>query len=296
MENWFFWDPDPISFVVPGINRPIAWYGVFFALGFFVGFYLLRHLCTRYFGATTDWTPEEIKKKSHLFSERLTLYMVIATVVGARLGHILFYENLGEYLRHPIEIIKTWEGGLASHGGAIGILIAIVLFARRSRKDFPFISSIRVIDLLVVPALLVGTFIRLGNFVNQEVLGTVTHLPWGVIFGHPIDGSIPEPRHPAQLYEALFYFSSFLVFCRFFPRLLYPRGRLAGWFFITTFGFRMVIEFIKEEQSTFFHSFLTMGQVLSIPFILLGVALLIKKPLLKEQEEGADQRASSRLH
>src|SRR5690606_28472456 len=135
--------------------------------------------------------------------------------------------------------------------GVVGIIIGIALFLFRSRKDFPSLSIIRVIDLLVVPALLVATFIRLGNFVNQEILGTATHLPWGVVFGHPIDGSAPIPRHPAQLYEGVFYFLSFLVFWRLFPRLLYPVGRLSGIFFMVTFGFRFIVEFVKEDQSYF---------------------------------------------
>ena len=278
MQNWFYWDPSPTPFVVPVIDRPIAWYGILFALGFFIGFYLLRSLFKQYLRTCTDWSEEELKKKSLAFSEKLTVYVIIATVVGARLGHILFYERWSDYFLHPIEIVKTWEGGLASHGGVIGILLGIVFFFFRVRKSFPFLSITRIIDMLVVPALLVGTFIRLGNFVNQEVLGTVTNVPWAVVFGHPIDGSIPAPRHPAQLYEAAFYFLSFLEFWRFFPRLLYPAGRLSGIFFVVTFGFRFLVEFVKEEQSLLLgNDWLTMGQVLSIPMIMYGLILLFRK-------------------
>lgn len=278
MDKWMHWDPDPICFKIPGLDHPIAWYGVLFALGFFVGFYLLRTLCKGYLRKVTDWSEEVIKAKALKFSEKLTVYVIVATVVGARLGHILFYEKLSDYLMHPLDILKTWEGGLASHGGVVGILIGIVLFYFRMRKDFPFLSVVRVIDLLVVPSLLVGTFIRLGNFVNQEVLGTVSTAPWAVVFGHPIDGSAPVPRHPAQLYEAGFYFLSFLFFWRLFPRLMEPKGRLAGLFFIVTFGFRYLVEYVKEEQSYIFGSdWITMGQMLSIPLILFGIILLVRK-------------------
>ncbi|MCB1110961.1 MAG: prolipoprotein diacylglyceryl transferase, partial [Chlamydiia bacterium] len=129
-----------------------------------------------------------------------------------------------------------------------------------------------------------------GNFINQEVLGTVTAVPWAIVFGHPIDGSVPAPRHPAQLYEALFYCLTFLVFWRLFPRLLHPVGRLAGLFFIVTFGFRFLVEYVKEEQSYIFGSaWITMGQLLSVPLILFGITLLL---LRKGREESADLKAS----
>ncbi len=290
MVGYLFWDPNPTAFTIPFIDRPIAWYGIIFALGFFLGFYLLLPLFKRYARTCTDWSEEVLKKKALLFSERLTVYVIIATVLGARLGHILFYEKLGDYLAHPLEILKTWEGGLASHGGIIGILIGINLFYFRSRRDFPILSIRRIIDLLIVPALFVGTLIRLGNFVNQEVLGVATTVSWAIIFGHPIDGSYPVPRHAAQLYEALFYFFSFLSFWAFFPRFLYPAGRLSGLFFITTFTFRFFIEFIKEEQSHLLgQNLLTMGQWLSIPMILFGAFLMIR--FRREQEGSVDQKA-----
>ena len=292
MHNWLFWDPNPTPFVIPFINRPIAWYGILFALGFFIGFYLLKSLFKTYLKTVTDWGGDKIEIQSKLFSERLTVYVLIANVEGARLGHILFYEKWGDYFYHPLEILKTWEGGLASHGGVIGILIGIVIFHIRNRKEFPFLSVVRIIDLLVIPALLVGTFIRLGNFVNQEVLGTVTNAPWAVVFGHPIDGSISAPRHPAQLYEAIFYFMSFVGFYGFFRTLLLPRARLAGLFFIATFGFRFLVEYVKEEQSMIFgSSFLTMGQVLSIPMVFFGLFLALSKHFRKEQEGLADPKA-----
>lgn len=293
MLSYLYWDPNPTAFTLPVIRRPIAWYGIIFALGFFIGFYFLMSLFKRYARSVTDWSEEVLKKKALLFSERLTVYVIIATVIGARLGHILFYEKLSHYLAHPVDIVKTWEGGLASHGGVVGILIGITVFYFRSRKEFPMISIRRIIDLMVVPSLFVGTLIRLGNFVNQEVLGTASNLPWAVVFGHPIDGSAPIPRHPAQLYEALFYFATFLVFWRLFPKLVGRVGRIAGLFFISTFTFRFFIEFIKEEQSHLMgHQLLTMGQWLSIPMVLLGIFFMIRSGT--GQEEGARLKASQR--
>ncbi|MCB1072192.1 MAG: prolipoprotein diacylglyceryl transferase [Chlamydiia bacterium] len=291
MVGYIFWDPNPTAFTIPFIDRPIAWYGIIFALGFFIGFYLLMSLFKRYAKTCTDWSEEVLKKKALLFSERLTVYVIISTVVGARLGHILFYEKWSHYLSHPIDIVKTWEGGLASHGGVIGILIGLALFYARSRKDFPMLSIRRIIDLMVVPSLFVATLIRLGNFINQEVLGIPSSVRWAIIFGHPIDGSLPVARHPAQLYEALFYFVSFILFWRFFSKLLKPVGRLAGLFFVTTFSFRFLIEFVKEEQSHLVgEQWLTMGQWLSIPMVFFGLVLLTIR-FRKEQEGSIDLKA-----
>ncbi|MCP5506237.1 MAG: prolipoprotein diacylglyceryl transferase [Chlamydiales bacterium] len=288
---FFYWDPNPTAFTIPLIGRPIAWYGILFALGFFIGFYFLMSLFIRYARERTDWSEEMLKKKGRLFSERLTVYVIISTVVGARLGHVLFYEKLSHYLAHPLDIVKTWEGGLASHGGVIGILIGITLFYFRSRKEFPFLSIRRIVDLMVVPSLFVGALIRVGNFINQEVLGTASSLPWAVVFGHPIDGSPPIPRHPAQLYEALCYFGMFVLLWRLFPRLVGKAGRLSGLLFISIFTFRFFIEFVKEEQSHLMgHQLLTMGQWLSIPMILLGVFFM--KRFGKEQEEEVDPKVS----
>ena len=344
------WDPDPVAFYVPFLNHPVVWYGILFALGFLVGFYLLQFtfrrllcfhpeftkadivdwkkvLCSKKdnekersaalmrLNRSLDEVPKEeptpsflthfakrflsaegfirfknrlslentlgsavltLKVRGKAFSEKMTIYMIVGSVVGARLGHVLFYEKWSHYLRHPIDIVKTWEGGLASHGAVIGILIAIVLFYYKSRKEFPMISILRIVDLLIIPSMYAGVLIRFGNFINQEILGTVTHVPWAVIFNAPAGGLQPLPRHPAQLYEAFFYFLSFCVFFRFFPKWIFPAGRLAGLCFISTFTFRFLVEFVKEEQSHHLieHLF-TMGQYLSLPYILIGALFII---------------------
>lgn len=218
-----------------------------------------------------------VKIRVLAFIERLTLYISIGAIVGARLGHIIFYEKWAEYFFHPLHIFKIWEGGLASHGAVVGILISVFLFFLKTRKEFPMITITRIMDLIVIPSLFAGALIRIGNFINQEILGTVSMVPWAIVFGHAADGSPPVPRHPVQLYEALFYFGCFYLFFRFFPKLLFPAGRISGLVFIAIFVFRFIIEFFKEEQSYLLSNpLLTMGQYLSIPMVLIGAIFLMR--------------------
>ncbi len=213
--------------------------------------------------------------------ETMSLYIIAGTIIGARLGHILFYEPL-HYWQNPLKIIAIWEGGLASHGGTIGILIAAYLFARKTN-----VSYLWILDRLCIVAALTGCFIRVGNLMNSEMSGLPTSLPWGFIFTR-----IDEiPRHPAQLYEAIQYFFIFLIsyatWMRFRDRI--KDGFLLGWFLITLFGLRFVDESFKINQVEFEDSLiLNMGQILSIPFILTGIAILIliarKKKAVVNQE------------
>jgi prolipoprotein diacylglyceryl transferase len=216
-----------------------------------------------------------LKKQAIQLTDRLTVYMVIATVLGARIGHLLFYEKPASYLNNPIEVIQIWEGGLASHGAAVGIVLGLWLFSYRHRVRG--LTLLHLLDFVAVPTALAGTFIRVGNFFNQEVLGTPTDLPWAVLFGHPADHSLPIPRHPAQLYEALFYLAVFFILWRlsFRPKYLLEEGKLIGLFLILVFGFRFFVEFYKVEQSRLIPTFLdlTMGQILSIPAVIAGIWL-----------------------
>lgn len=278
MLGWIFWDPSSEFVIIPFVNIPITWYGLLFAIGFWLGFHMFTFMLKNRLGA----------KDANIFSERLLLYIIVATIIGARLGHIIFYENLGEYLAHPISIFKTWEGGLASHGAVLAIVIAVIIFSIRIRKEFPEFTFWKILDYLAVPAMLLSTLIRIGNFFNQEILGTSTDKPWGIIFGHPADGGLLTPRHPAQLYEAAFYFSLFLLLAHLWYRkrdeLL--SGRLAGITLVSAFLFRFLIEFIKTEQSAWFDrpdGSLLMGQVLSLPIIALGLYLLMRKGKITTQ-------------
>jgi prolipoprotein diacylglyceryl transferase len=239
------------------------WYGFLFACGFllayFVLFSLLKHETSH---------PRKV-------ADQLTFYGVIGIIVGARLFDVIFYENWDQIANHPGSIIAVWRGGLASHGGVLGLIVALLFFQRRHR----FCSFFHLLDLLILPASLAAFFIRVGNFINQEILGKPSDLPWAVIFGHPADGSPPIPRHPVQLYEALFYLFVFFLFS--FLKKTWRRwreGKACGAFLMLIFGFRFCIEFLKEEQSYHLsHSLLTMGQWLSIPLFLVGLHLFFRK-------------------
>ncbi|MEN9343363.1 MAG: prolipoprotein diacylglyceryl transferase [Chlamydiota bacterium] len=211
--------------------------------------------------------------------------MVIGGLLGARLGDLLFYQNAEIWLSSPLSLIKIWEGGLSSHGGAIGVLSALYLFSRRFKKSF-----LELLDCIVIPVVLAAPFIRIGNFFNQEILGTASTLPWAVVFMHPADGSAAVPRHPAQLYEALCYLIIWVVLMK---KKAQFRGHISGLFLILVFGSRLLIECVKNEQSVYLSSsFLTMGQYLSLPLIILGIYLLIKG--LRQQEPQAPSARSDR--
>ncbi len=278
-----YWDPhrEMFSFNIPFLNRPILWYGFFFALGFFIAYLTTLFLLRGYFKEN----PKEAaglsnKMAAHTIVEKITLYIVLGTVIGARLGDVLFYQDLSEYLTHPLDIFKVWEGGLASHGGVMGVMVGIYLSARSLKKKFPTFSWVRILDFLAIPACFAGTCIRVGNFFNQEVLGKTTTLPWGIVFGHPVDGGPITPRHPAQLYEATFYLllAAFLYLIWEKSSFIRKTGKLTGLFFILFFAFRFSIEFLKVEQSVYLEGegSLLMGQLLSIPFILFGSYLLFR--------------------
>lgn len=273
--EYFYWNPPKEIFTLPLVHHPIAWYGALFAAGFAVGYYLFQSFLKKYFSFRAIASTPEMEKK---IIERFSVYIVLATVIGARLSHFIFYENPSEYLLHPWVLLQTWKGGLASHGAAAAILFATYLFSRWVKKWAP-ISWLSVLDLLAIPTAFAGCLIRLGNFINQEILGIKTSVPWAVVFGNPMDGSLPVPRHPVQLYEAFTYLLIFgiLYFLGGKRENLLKEGRLVGIFLVLVFFARFLLEFFKEEQSLFFTSFLTMGQWLSVPFILLGFMILRRK-------------------
>lgn len=216
------------------------------------------------------------KQWGYTLTDKLTWYVVLGTIIGARLGDVFFYD-WPHYKDNLLRIFMVWKGGLASHGGVLGVFIAVYLYYRKVLKSFPEISFLNLLDMLVVPSGLAAFFIRIGNFFNQEILGPETHMPWGIIFGDPIDGSPAIPRHPTQLYEALIYlaifFTTLFLWKTRFTKL--KPGFLCGFFFVAVFGSRFLIEFIKMPQSQLIdESFLQMGQYLSIPFIVFGIWLM----------------------
>ncbi|MEI6243349.1 MAG: prolipoprotein diacylglyceryl transferase, partial [Chlamydiota bacterium] len=213
-----------------------------------------------------------VKKKAFLITDHFLIYMIVATIIGARIGHILFYEDPKWFFFHPFDIFKVWEGGLASHGAAIAILGAVFLFSRNYLpKFYPRISFLSFMDLIVIPVSFAAVCIRVGNFFNQEILGTLSNSRVAVIFGHAADGSLPLPRHPVQIYEALGYLVIFGLLWSLSYKILWKEGKLFGLFLVLVFTLRFFIEFLKVEQSVLIqNSYVTMGQYLSLPFIVLG--------------------------
>jgi prolipoprotein diacylglyceryl transferase len=247
------WNVNPELFHIGPFH--IRWYGVFFATAFIIGYEIFRRIY-----------KAEGKKEDDL--NDLLWYMILGTVIGARLGHCLFY-NPEYYLGNPLEILKVWKGGLASHGAGIGILTAIWLYSRKK----PDQSFLWVMDRIVITVALAGFFIRMGNLFNSEIFGKPTHLPWSFVFVRVDD----IPRHPTQIYEALAYL---LIF--FYLFYLYKKygsdlsdGFLFGLFLVLVFTFRFLVEFLKAPQELWERSLpLDMGQILSIPFVLAGIWLL----------------------
>ena len=252
------WDASPDIFSIGPIT--LRWYGMMFAVGFLLGFIMVRRMFLR------DGAPEA-------WLDYCFYFLIAGTVLGARLGHILFYE-WDYYAAHPADIIKVWKGGLASHGGVIGVVTALWLFSRYvSKQSFFWIS-----DKVAAPIALVGAMIRFGNLMNSEIVGTPSDAPWAFRFVRALPAELAEvPRHPVQLYESLSYLASFaLLFFLYWRTDLRKRpGFLTGLWFVLIFGFRFVWEFFKSQQGGFAaEGALQTGQWLSVPLVALGLALM----------------------
>jgi prolipoprotein diacylglyceryl transferase len=247
------WDVNPEIFRIGSFA--VRWYGLLFASSFLFGYIIL----------------DKIFKNENLDQsvlDRLTLYMAVGVIAGARLGHCFFYEP-GFYLSHPLEIIKIWNGGLASHGAAIGILIALWLFVRKEKKDYTW-----VIDRIAIVVALSGFFIRMGNLMNSEIYGVETTLPWGFVF---LREGESVAKHPTQIYEGLSYLLIFILLFSIYWRKKgeHIQGLLISLILILVFTARFFIEFLKEDQVNFEAGMkLNMGQLLSIPFVIAGFVWL----------------------
>lgn len=246
------WDFDPV--LVSFFNIRIHWYGVLFTIAIVIGFQILKRLY--------------IKESVSLDSlDSLLIYCVVGIVVGARLGHCIFY-NPQYYFTNALKIFALWEGGLASHGGGIGVVVAVYLYTKKFK-----VKLLWVFDRLTIPTALFGFFVRIANFLNSEILGKPSNVPWAIVFKR-IDNI---PRHPVQLYESLAYCLVFIflsVLCGF-TRMKEQSGILLGVFLCTIFSARFLLEFFKEKQAAYESGlFLTTGQMLSIPFLFVGIYLL----------------------
>lgn len=257
------WDFDPVLFRIFGLD--IRYYGLMWMLAIIIGALFFDRFCRR------EGLPSKV-------ADSIFWYGTIATIVGARLGHCLFYDTM-EYLREPWTIVTGFrDGGLASHGAALGLLLGLWLFSRRNR--LPYLWSL---DRIMIPVGIGGALVRMGNLFNSEIFGTSTSLPWGFEFVRSrkwITEYAPSAVHPTQIYEALCYLATFGVLCWLYYRrdtALRRPGVLFGVGLIGIFLTRFFIEFIKTEQSDFERTMsLYMGQWLSIPFILLGIYMVVR--------------------
>jgi prolipoprotein diacylglyceryl transferase len=264
--SYITWNADPTAFTIPFWGREIRWYAFAFFIGFALGLWIVKKI----------WKNENLNPDWY---DSLFLYVAIATVVGARLGHVLFY-NPGYYFSHPLEIFKTWEGGLASHGGTLGIIIAVWIYSKKVTHK----SMLWTFDRLVVPVGFVAALIRLGNLMNHEIYGHETTVPWAFRFienlpawSHGYAAIYSPPSHPTQIYEAFFYMlTGFICLWMYWKRKDYKyEGLIFGVFLIGIFLSRFFVEFLKNNQEDFENGmFLNMGQLLSIPFILAGIWLV----------------------
>lgn len=252
---YIHWNVSPEIFSLGPLH--VRWYGLMFAVGFLFG----------YSHGEKMFKHENIDLK---WLESLFIYLIVATVVGARLGHVLFY-GWDYYSQHPIEILYVWQGGLASHGGVLGILVALYFWSRKVSKR----SILWVLDRVVVPTALVAALIRFGNLMNSEIYGVETTLPWGFIFERNHE---TVAKHPTQIYESLSYLLTFgvMLYMYWKTRAKDYQGLIFGVFFTMVFGARFLIEYIKEDQEAFEATMsLNMGQWLSVPFVLTGILLIV---------------------
>ena len=255
------WNVNPAIFHIGGFE--LRWYSILFVSGFIIGWYIFKKFFRR------EGVPEKLL-------DPLLYTLLIATIVGARLGHCLFYQP-DYYLtswQGFWEIFMPWKGGLASHGGAIALILAMWWYSAHYGKQYGF-DFLWIMDRLVITVCFAGALIRLGNFFNSEIYGDVTTLPWGVVFER---NGETLPKHPTQLYEAISYtiLGAGLMWAYNNRLEKLKRGEIFGIFLICLFGVRFIIEFIKEPQVEFETTMaLDMGQLLSIPFIIAGVILLI---------------------
>ena len=274
--NYITWNVDPVAFSLGPLQ--VRWYGICWAVGFLLGYILMNKVYKH-------------EKMPEWAIDSLLLYMLVSTVIGARLGHCLFYEP-EYYLSKPLEMLKIWEGGLASHGGAIGILIGLWLYVRKFNKstkkqkgEKQHITYLWLLDRIVIPVCLVGALIRLGNVFNSEIYGTPTTLPWGFVFVRGLeqfqgpDGQL-LPCHPTGLYEAFFCLVTMaLLLWMYYKRDLGDRrpGLMFGTFLVIVFGSRIGIEFLKNVQVAFEKNMaFDMGQWLSVPFVIVGIVMIVR--------------------
>lgn len=247
------WDIDPVFFSIGPLT--VHWYGVLFATAILSGLQVMKWIF-------------QTENQNLAALDNLLIYIVIGVIVGARLGHCFFYDP-SYYFANPMKILAIWEGGLASHGGGLGAIIAAGIYSRKHQMNFMWL-----LDRLAICTALFGFFVRSANFVNSEILGTPSNVAWAVVFAR-IDNIA---RHPSQLYEAIAYLAIFIVLTFIYKQKKdkTPQGSILGIFLILIFTARFLIEMLKEKQAAYAADIsLTAGQMLSIPFFIAGIILVI---------------------
>ena len=248
-------DFDPVAFSLGPLH--VRWYGLMYLLGFLAGWALGRYRANR---PGSGWTPEQV--------DDLVFYIALGVILGGRIGYVLFY-GFGNFLRDPLALFRVWEGGMSFHGGFLGVLLAMGLFARKHQKSFW--PTVDFIAPLIPPGLFFG---RIGNFINGELWGRVTDLPWGMVFRQTGDGL---PHHPSQLYQAALEGVALFVIVWLFSAKPRPAMAVSGVFALAYGVFRFLVEFVRQPDPQLGYlafGWVTMGQVLSLPLIAVGVVLL----------------------
>ncbi|MEE4378349.1 MAG: prolipoprotein diacylglyceryl transferase [Candidatus Competibacteraceae bacterium] len=248
---------DPVALSLGPLQ--VRWYGLMYLIGFFAGWALGRYRAAR---PGSGWSSQQV--------DDLLFYIALGIILGGRVGYVLFY-NFGAFLENPLVLFKIWQGGMSFHGGFLGVLLAMGLFARKVHK--PFFEITDFIAPLIPPGLLAG---RIGNFINGELWGRVTDVPWAVVFHG--SGSGPLPRHPSQLYEAALEGLLLFTILWLYSRKPQPMMAVSGLFLLCYGAFRFLVEFVREPDlhlGFIALGWLTMGQLLSVPMILFGVAFIL---------------------
>ena len=248
-------DFDPVAFSLGPLH--VRWYGLMYLLGFLAGWALGRHRVKQ---PNSGWTAEQM--------DDLVFYIALGVILGGRIGYVLFY-GFGNFLRDPLTLFRVWEGGMSFHGGFLGVLLAMTLFAHRHHKAFW--RTMDFVAPLIPPGLFFG---RIGNFLNGELWGRVTDPPWGMVFRQTGDGL---PRHPSQLYEAALEGVALFLIVWLFSAKPRPTMAVSGVFALSYGVFRFLVELVRQPDPQLGYlafGWLTMGQLLSLPLVVLGVMLL----------------------
>lgn len=246
---------DPVAIALGPVK--VHWYGLMYVIGFLALWFFTSRRAKL---PNSGWTTEQVGD--------LVFYGALGVILGGRIGYMLFY-NLSQYVAHPLDILKIWEGGMSFHGGLAGVLLAMLYFARKSGKAFFTVAD------FIAPWVPIGLGLgRLGNFINQELWGRTTDVSWGMVFRD----AGPLPRHPSQLYQAALEGLALFVILWLFTRKPRPTASVSGLFLVGYGAFRVLTEFVREPDAQLGYlafDWLTMGQVLSVPMILFGVGLMV---------------------